>query len=109
MKEDMAGGKLPSGKFGVNAAWWRMMILAMNINEALKRLVLEKEWSNKRMKAIRYHIINVAGQVLNIARGLIIKVSCAQSSLTTLIKARSKIQMLAWVAGGWIPASSMLG
>ena len=22
MKEDLAGRKLPSGKFGVNAAWW---------------------------------------------------------------------------------------
>jgi len=22
MKEDLAGGNLPSGAFGVNAAWW---------------------------------------------------------------------------------------
>lgn len=100
MKEDMAGGKLPSGKFGANAAWWQIMILALNVNEALKRLVLEKEWENKRMKAIRYHLINVAGQVLDIARGLIIKLSCAQTSLTTLINAREKIKMLVCVPGG---------
>jgi hypothetical protein len=25
MKEDLAGGKLPSGKFGVNAAWWQII------------------------------------------------------------------------------------
>lgn len=100
MKEDLAGGKLPSGKFGSNAAWWQIMILALNINEALKRLVLDKEWENKRMKAIRYHIINVAGQVLSLARGLIVKISCAHSSFKTLISAQQKIKMLAAVPGG---------
>jgi hypothetical protein len=25
MKEDLAGGPLPSGKFGQNAAWWWIM------------------------------------------------------------------------------------
>ena len=40
MKEDLAGGKFPSGLFGVNAAWWHAMILAFNVNSAMKRLVL---------------------------------------------------------------------
>jgi hypothetical protein len=32
MKSDLAGGQLPSGKFGANAAWWAMMVLAFNLN-----------------------------------------------------------------------------
>lgn len=40
MKEDLAGGKLPSQLFGANAAWWQIMILAFNVNSAMKRLVL---------------------------------------------------------------------
>ena len=100
MKEDLAGGKLPSGKFGVNAAWWQIMILALNINQAMKRLVLGKSWEPKRMKAIRYHIINVAGQVMDITRGLIVKISCAQRSWETLVSARDKIMTLAPVPGG---------
>ncbi len=32
MKEDLAGGKLPLDDFGENAAWWWIMILAMNLN-----------------------------------------------------------------------------
>jgi hypothetical protein len=32
MKHDLAGGKLPSGSFGENAAWWWCMILAFNLN-----------------------------------------------------------------------------
>ena len=44
MKEDFAGGKLPSGDFGENAAWWWIMILAMNLNSAMKQLALGKSW-----------------------------------------------------------------
>ena len=40
MKGDFAGGKLPSGDFGENAAWWWIMILAMNLNTIMKRLGL---------------------------------------------------------------------
>ena len=42
MKEDLAGGKLPSCLFGANAAWRHIMILALNLNSAMKRLVLGK-------------------------------------------------------------------
>ena len=45
MKSDLAGGQLPSGQFGVNAAWWALTILAHNLNTAMKRLVLGKDWA----------------------------------------------------------------
>ena len=37
MKHDLAGGRLPSGLFGANAAWWAIMILAHNLNAMMKR------------------------------------------------------------------------
>ncbi|OGQ89679.1 MAG: hypothetical protein A2289_09590 [Deltaproteobacteria bacterium RIFOXYA12_FULL_58_15] len=30
MKDDLAGGRLPSGKFGANAAWWDIMVMPLN-------------------------------------------------------------------------------
>jgi len=42
MKSDLAGGQLPSGLFGANSAWWALMILALNLNAAMKRLVLAR-------------------------------------------------------------------
>jgi hypothetical protein len=36
MKDDLAGGKLPSTDFGENAAWWWIMILALNLNAKIK-------------------------------------------------------------------------
>ncbi len=48
MKDDLAGGQLPSGLFGSNAAWWQLMILSHNLNAIMKRLVLGKEhWESK--------------------------------------------------------------
>ncbi len=44
MKEDLAGGKLPSGDFGENAAWWWIMVLSLNLNVIMKRLVLGQAW-----------------------------------------------------------------
>ena len=36
MKDDLAVGKLPSDDFGENAAWWWIMILALNLNAMLQ-------------------------------------------------------------------------
>ena len=91
MKEDLAGGKLPSGDFGVNAAWWWIVILALNLNSILKRLVLGKEWAPKRMKAIRFHLIRLAGRVVTHARGLIVRLSGGHPSSNLLIEARRRI------------------
>ena len=44
LKSDLAGGRLPSGLFGANAAWWAISVLAFNLNSAMKRLVLGGRW-----------------------------------------------------------------
>jgi hypothetical protein len=75
MKTDFAGGKFPSAKFGANAAWWQIMLLAMNLNEMMKRLALGKEWEPKRMKALRFSLINIPGKVMKKARQLLIRLA----------------------------------
>lgn len=94
MKEDLAGGKFPSGLFGANAAWWQVMILAFNLSSAMKRLVLGGEWVSKRLKAIRFWLINVPGRVLAHARGLIIRLVGGHPSNDLVINARGKMLSL---------------
>ena len=94
MKEDLSGGKLPSGDFGENAAWWWIMILALNLNGLMKKLALGGSWVKKRMKAIRFSIVNIAGRIINHSRGLLVKLSKAHPSFDLLISARNKIAML---------------
>jgi len=98
MKHDLAGSQLPSKRFGVNAAWWQIMIIALNLNSAMKRLVLApalgKQWLKKRLKAIRYHIISLPGRVVNHARLLRIKIGGA-AALSRLRDIRTRIAALA--------------
>ena len=95
MKEDLAGGHFPSGDFGENAAWWWTMILAFNLAAIMKRQVLGEGWATKRMKALRFHLINVPGLVTSHARGLIVRISKGHPSFNFLVKARSQIAIFA--------------
>ena len=100
MKEDLAGGRLPSGKFGENAAWWWIAVLAHNLNAAMKSLVLRGSWAAKRMKAIRFHLINLAGRVMEHARGLVVRIAGDRPSLDVLLSARRRIMELGCAPSG---------
>lgn len=91
MKEDLAGGRLPSGNFGVNAAWWHIMIIALNLSNAMKRLVLGGKWVSKRMKAIRFSLINLPGRLLTGSRTLTVRLVGGHPSNELLIEIRRKI------------------
>ncbi len=100
MKEDLAGGKLPSAAFGENAAWWWIMILAFNLNSAMKHLVLQGSWVTKRMKALRFSLIGLPGRVMEHARGLIVRLVKNHPSLAVLVEARQRIMELGYVRSG---------
>jgi hypothetical protein len=100
MKDDLAGGKLPSGDFGENAAWWWIMIMALNLNAIMKRRVLGTSWTPKRMKAVRFKLINLPGRVLERSRSLIIRLTKGHPSFALLVAARRKIAMLMPAPGG---------
>ena len=95
MKSDLAGGQMPSGLFGANAAWWALMILAHNLNATMKRLVLGKDWAAKRMKAPRFRLFGLPGRVVSHARKLIVRLGAGAEALATLITARQTIRALA--------------
>ena len=99
MKSDLAGGTLPSGLFGANAAWWQMMILAFNINAAMKHLVLGGTWAARRLKALRFGFINVVGRIVHHARHLVMKLAGGRETTELIIGARQRILALAPSSG----------
>jgi hypothetical protein len=99
MKGDFAGGKLPSGDFGENAAWWWIMILAMNLNTIMKRLVLGGSWVSRRMKAIRYLLITIPGRIVERSREMLIRLAKGHPALDLYIEARRRIMALTPVYG----------
>ncbi len=101
MKDDLAGGKLPSADFGENAAWWWIMIMALNLNAMLKNIALEPSMVNRRMKRIRFSIINIPGRIIKHSRSLFLRLPKGHPSFDTLIAARKQIAML---QGAWAPS-----
>jgi len=101
MKDDLAGGKLPSADFGENAAWWWIMILALNLNMMMKKIALEPSMETTRMKRIRFSIINIPGRIIKRSRSLILRLSKGHPSYGILLKARKQIAML---DGSWEPS-----
>lgn len=99
MKEDLAGGQLPSSDFGENAAWWGIMVLAFNLNSAMKQLVLEGSWVAKRMKTLRFSLINLPGRILDHARELVVRLAKGHPSLDVLLTARQRIMELGHATG----------
>jgi hypothetical protein len=100
MKQDLAGGKLPSKYFGENAAWWWIMILALNLNAAMKRLVLGGSWVAKRMKAIRFALINLPARVLERSRYLLVRLAKNHPAFDWFVEMRRKIADLVPIASG---------
>ena len=95
LKSDLAGGRLPSGRFGANAAWWAIAVLAFNLNAAMKRLVWGAEWTSKRLKALRFALITLPGRVVRRARRLLIRLACGHPAYYLLLRARQRILALA--------------
>lgn len=100
MKDDLAGGKFPSSDFGVNAAWWWMMIISLNLNAMMKNLALAPIMAVKRMKAIRYSVINIPGRVITHSRRLILRLSQGHPAYDLFVEARRRIAKL---NGAWAP------
>jgi hypothetical protein len=105
MKEDLAGGHLPSVRFGANAAWWGIMVLAFNLNSLMKRLALPEGWAPKRLKAIRFGFINLAGRIVSRARQLIIRLSEGHPAYELLVEVRRRLKAL-WNADPACPAAA---
>jgi len=100
MKEDLSGGKLSSSDFGENAAWWWIMVLGLNLNAAMKHLVLKESWTTKRMKGLRFSLINLPGRIITGARQLVIRITQGHPSFTVLLEARQRIMELAHASPG---------
>jgi len=100
LKNDLAAARMPSQLFGVNAAWWWIAVLAHNLNAVMKRHVLGAGWVEKRLKAIRFSLINLPGRVMEQARRLIIRLSERQPMASFLIEVRRRIMALVPVPSG---------
>ncbi len=94
LKNELAAAALPSGKFGANAAWFRLNVLTYNLLTALKRLTLPGDFRTARPKRLRFLLFNTVGKVVAHARRTLLRLTgAAQHAM--LVRVRDHIAMLA--------------
>ena len=95
MKNELAAGTLPTGKFGANAAWWRMNAIVHNALQVLKISALPKAMQLMRPKALRFHLLNIAGVVIEHGRQLTLQIAASVGRIAEIVAARLAIVALA--------------
>jgi hypothetical protein len=94
-KNELGAAVPPCGRFGANAAWYRLSLLAYNILSAMKSLVLPATLSAARPKRLRFTLFTMAGRLISHAGKLVLQISAAAERLAGLREARRQLTVLA--------------
>jgi len=93
-KNELGAAVPPCGRFGANAAWYRLSLLTYNVLSALKSLALPAHLSAARPKRLRFALFTLPGRLLTHAGRLILRVSAEAERLVGLIAARTRLAAL---------------
>jgi hypothetical protein len=98
-KNDLGAAVPPCGRFGANAAWYRLSLLTYNVLSAMKSLVLPAHLSAARPKRLRFAVFTIAGRLISHAGKLILRIGQKAEHIAELIAARARLVALATAPG----------
>jgi hypothetical protein len=87
LKNDLAAGVMPCGRWGANAAWLRLAVMTHNLLTALKRLALPEPWLRAHPKRMRFQIFCSPGKLVAHARQILLRVKRLPEQLAEWIAA----------------------
>jgi len=93
-KNELGAGTPPCGRFGANAAWYRLSVLTYNVLSAMKSLALPPDYQSARPKKLRFALFHLAGRITEHAGRLILHLGRAAERLAQLIQARLRLAEL---------------
>jgi hypothetical protein len=93
-KNDLAARTPPSGKFGANAAWYRLTLVTYNVLTVLRRLALPERFRTARPKRLRYEVFTVPAVIRSHARQLTARLGVPPLTADELITARGRLRDL---------------
>jgi hypothetical protein len=84
LKNEEGCASLPSQHFGANAAWYRLGVLAYNVQRAMQLLCLPEEWKKQRPETLRFRFFRAAGRVVSHARKFLLLLPSTAASLPAI-------------------------
>jgi len=93
-KNELAAGTPPSGKFGANAAWYRINLLTYNLLTVLRRHALPERFRHARPKRLRYEVFTIPAQLSAHAHQLTARLGAPPLTAEELIAARGRLRDL---------------
>ena len=85
---------VPCGRFGADAAWYRISLLTYNPLSGLKSVALPAALSNARPKRLRFCLFNIAGRIVSSAGKVILRIAIEMEGIVKLIDARRRLAEL---------------
>jgi len=73
LKNGLAAGRMPSQKFGANAAWFAINALAYNVMAGLRAAAPDPEARAVRVKSLRYNILLVGARLTRFSRKITLR------------------------------------
>lgn len=90
-KNELAAGVPPCGRFGANAAWYRLSLLTYNVLSAMKWLALPPSMETARPKKMRFSLFAIAGRIVSHAGKVVLRVGRAAEQIAGLVAARIRL------------------
>ena len=94
MKDELGAGVMPSGRFGANAAWFRINALTFNVLTVLKRRALPARLREARPKRLRFELFTLPGKLRVHQSRLAVRTSLGAARLEEIGEARSHLLAL---------------
>jgi hypothetical protein len=86
VKNALGGGHMPSQHFNVNAAWFKLALMAYNLGSAIRGLCLDAEERTARFKKFRLLMVHVAGRMSRCGCKLRLRFCASQEVIARIMK-----------------------
>lgn len=94
LKGELGGGHVPSKRFGSNAAWWTIAVLALNLHNLLKHRLLPAEYGTSRPKTIRFLLYTMVGKIVTHGRRTVLKIWIGDRGGTLFSSVMKRLEVL---------------
>jgi hypothetical protein len=93
-KNELAARLPPSGRFGANAAWYRLTMMTYNVLSALRCHALPERLARARPRRLRFEVFTAPARLRRHARQLVAQLGVPELTARELITARERLLAL---------------